>query len=105
MLQSDLAMLEKLLATDLIFTNHLGQQLGKADDLAAHKSGKVKIDEIISSEQRILISGNVAVVSVRMSISGIYDGAAASGHFRFTRVWENRDENCQVIAAHSSLIV
>jgi Domain of unknown function (DUF4440) len=39
MLSSDVAALNELLAPDLIFTNHLGQLLGKDDDLAAYRSG------------------------------------------------------------------
>jgi hypothetical protein len=35
MLGSDVTALDDLLAPDLIFTNHLGQLLGKDDDLAA----------------------------------------------------------------------
>jgi hypothetical protein len=39
MLCADVAALNQLLAPDLIFTNHLGQLLGKEDDLAAYRSG------------------------------------------------------------------
>jgi len=35
MLSSDVNVLNELLAPELIFTNHLGQLLGKEDDLAA----------------------------------------------------------------------
>ncbi|ACF14016.1 conserved hypothetical protein [Chloroherpeton thalassium ATCC 35110] len=104
MLHSDIAMLDALLSPELIFTNHLGQRLGKHDDLAAHKSGLVKINEVDCSEQQILTSENIAVVSVRMKISGSYDGTLANGDFRFTRIWAKRKDSWQVISAHSSLI-
>ncbi len=39
MLASDVLVLDELLAQDLVCTNHLGQRIGKEDDLSAHKSG------------------------------------------------------------------
>jgi hypothetical protein len=51
MLSSDVAALNELLTEDLIFTNHLGQLLGKNDDLSAYRSGVLKIVRLEPSEQ------------------------------------------------------
>jgi hypothetical protein len=56
MLSSDVVALDTLLATDLIFTNHLGQLLGKENDLAAYRSGVLKVTELRSSEQHVRFS-------------------------------------------------
>ena len=105
MLSSDVAALNELLAPDLIFTNHLGQLLGKNDDLAAYRSGVLKIAELEPSEQHLRVLDEVAVVSVRMQVSGTYEGAPANGDFRFTRVWaRSQQEIWQIVAAHSVLI-
>ena len=105
MLRSDIAALGELLAPDLIFTNHLGQLLGKDDDLASHRSGALKIVSLEPSEQQVRILTEVAVVSVRMQLTGSYEGAPASGDFRFTRVWSrSRQGKWQVVAAHAGLI-
>jgi ketosteroid isomerase-like protein len=105
MLNSDVAALNELLAPDLIFTNHLGQLLGKSDDLAAYRSGVLKIARLEPSEQHVRVLGEVAVVSVRMQVSGTYEGAPANGDFRFTRVWaRSQQEIWQIVAAHSVLI-
>lgn len=101
MLGSDIAALDELLAPDLIFTNHLGQLLGKEDDLAAHRSGVLKVRELRPSEQHIRITGDVGIVSVRMQLLGTYGGNPANGDFRFTRVWSRSPQKTwQVIAAH-----
>ncbi len=42
MLDSDVAELDTLIAPELIFTNHLGQLIGKQEDLAIHRSGALK---------------------------------------------------------------
>jgi ketosteroid isomerase-like protein len=105
MLSADVAALNELLAPDLIFTNHLGQLLGKSNDLAAYRSGVLKIAGLEPSEQHVRILGEVAVVSVRMQVSGTYEGAPANGDFRFTRVWaRSRQNRWQIVAAHSVLI-
>ena len=64
MLDSDVNALDELLASELIFTNHLGQVLGKQDDLAAHQSGKFKIEALTPCDRRIQLIGNVAIVTV-----------------------------------------
>jgi ketosteroid isomerase-like protein len=105
MLESDIASLESLLAPDLIFTNHLGQFVGKEEDLAGYRSGMLKVIDLKPSEQHIRIHGDVAIVSVRMQVSGMYDGAPLNSYFRFTRVWSlSSDKTWQVVAAHSGIV-
>jgi ketosteroid isomerase-like protein len=105
MLGSDVDALNQLLAPDLIFTNHLGQLLGKDEDLAAYRSGVLKIMSLEPSERHFRALGEVAVVSVRMQLSGSYEGAPANGDFRFTRVWaRSQKERWQILAAHAVLI-
>jgi ketosteroid isomerase-like protein len=105
MLSSDVAALNELLTEDLIFTNHLGQLLGKNDDLAVYRSGVLKVVRLEPSEQHIKALGEVAVVSVRIQLSGIYEGVPTNGDFRFTRVWARSQQGrWQIVTAHSSLI-
>ncbi len=105
MLNSDVAALNELLAPDLIFTNHLGQLLGKDDDLVAYRSGVLKIASLKPSELHIRALGDAAVVSVRMQLSGTYEGAPANGDFRFTRVWaRSQQERWQIVVAHAGLV-
>ncbi len=106
MLQSDVNALNELLAPELIFTNHLGQMLTKKDDLAAHQSGTLKIDVWELSEEQIrLIGDNVAIVSVRVHLSGRYAGARSEADFRFTRIWAPSSAGAwRVVAAHSSIV-
>lgn len=105
MLASDVGTLNELLAPDIIITSHLGELLGKQDDLAAHESGLFQIDELNPSERHIQIYGNVAIVSVRMQLSGSYKGDPANGDFRYTRVWAvSAPDRWHIIAAHIGAI-
>ncbi|MDJ0581119.1 nuclear transport factor 2 family protein [Crocosphaera sp.] len=105
MLASDVSVLDELLAPDIIITNHLGQLLTKNDDLAAHESGLFKIDQLTPSEQHISIHKEIAIVSVRMQLSGSYNGRPTNGDFRYTRMW-NLSERAtwQIVAAHIGMI-
>ena len=101
MLASDVSILNELLAPEIIITSHLGELLGKQDNLAAHESGLIKIHELKPSEQRIQIHGEVAIVSVRMQLSGTHNGSPANGDFRFTRVWAiSSSGTWHIVAAH-----
>ena len=105
MLGSDVATLSGLLASDLIFVNHLGQLTGKEDDIAAYRSGVLKVMNLEPSEQQVRALGDVAVVSVRMQMSGTYAGDPANGDFRFTRVWARSQQGkWQIVAAHAGRI-
>ena len=105
MLASNVSVLNELLAPEIIITNHLGQLLEKQDDLAAHESGLIKINELKPSEQHIQIHGEVAIVSVRMQIMGSYDGNPSNGDFRFTRVWAiSSSGNWHIVSAHIGMV-
>lgn len=109
MLNSDVSALNELLAPELIFTNHLGQVMSKNDDLEAHQSGMLHIEELTPSEQQLQLIGDVAIVTVLMHIIGRYDGTRSEADFRFTRVWAITSSNTrgtwQVVAGHSCVVV
>ena len=105
MLNSDVNALDRLLAPELIFTNHLGQVLRKQDDLNAHQSGLLNIETLIPSEQYIQLLGNVALVTVRVHLVGSYAGVISNCDFRFTRVWTlSSHDTWQIVAVHSSAV-
>ena len=105
MLASDVNVLDELLAPEIIITTHLGELLGKQDDLGSHESGAFKIHELKPSEQQIKVYGEMAIVSVRMQLSGSYQGNPANGDFRYTRVWSvSSSGTCHIVAAHISMI-
>ncbi len=105
MLTSDYHALDRLLADDLIFTNHFGKPVTKAEDIALHKAGLLKIKSLEKLEETIRNHKNAIAVSVLVNLTGTYEDQNASGKFRFTRVWaETSPQTWQVIAGHSSLL-
>ncbi len=105
MLTSDVARLDGLLSDTLIFTNQDGVRLSKADDLAAHQSGLLKIDRLGAKEEPIVrVLDSSAIVSATIDLAGTYGGQAFGGIFAYTRFWHRNGERWQVAAAHCSSV-
>jgi hypothetical protein len=102
---SDIPVLDALLAPELVFTNHLGQIFGKKDDLAFHASKLFTIKELRTSEQRVHMHKEMAIVTVRVGISGTFAGMAARDDLRFTRIWAlSPARKLHMIAGHSCIV-
>jgi hypothetical protein len=105
MLHSDVRVLDELIAPELIFTTHLGQLIGKADDLAFHRSGALKLTSLTASQQHILLQDRIGVVSVLMHLLGSYEGASLDQKIRYTRVWRLPAVGpARVVAGHASVL-
>lgn len=104
-LASDVPALDRLVDDALVFTGPNGAVYGKQDDLDAHRRGTVRITRLEPSEERIQRFGSLAVVSVRMEMSGTFQGAVFAGPFRYTRVWCARREGWRIVAGHVSAVL
>lgn len=105
MLASDVARLDELLCDTLIFTNQDGARLSKADDLAAHQSGRLKIDRLDAKGEPIIrVLNDCAIVCVTIELAGTYGGDAFDGVFAYTRLWHRNGDRWQVAAAHCSSV-
>lgn len=104
-LASDVSALERLVDVALVFTGPDGLVYGKQDDLDAHRQGWVRITRLEPSEERIQGFGNIAVVSVRMEMTGTFQGKPFAGPFRYTRVWHAHVDGWRVVAGHVSTVL
>ncbi|WP_096086296.1 nuclear transport factor 2 family protein [Agaribacterium haliotis] len=104
MLHSDTSVLDQLLSSTLLFTNHLGALVSKEQDLQLHKSQALKFSSIELSDSHILEQNDSAVVSVKTDIKAYYNKQYTSESFRFTRLWGKTSGEWQVLAAHASII-
>jgi len=103
-LAGDVAALDQLLDDELVFTNLDGTLGGKSDDLALHRSGRLRITKMDPSDRQIVHLGVTSVVSVRMKAEAMLDGAPLTATLRYTRIWHKRPEGWRVVAAHMSTI-
>ena len=103
-LRSDVQELDRLIDDSLMFVGPNGAVYGKQDDLSAHRRGLIRITRLEPSEERIQRFGEIAVVSVRMEMSGTFEGAAFAGPFRYTRVWRAHGDTWRIVAGHVSAV-
>ena len=86
MLAGDVDALDRLLDADLVFTGLDGRVIGKAADLDAHRTGRLRLSRLDPSERHVVRCGPTVVVSVRVDLAGTYDGEPTGGAYRYTRV-------------------
>jgi hypothetical protein len=103
-LTGDVAALDRLLGDELYFTGLGGRVVSKADDLAAHRSGQLRITKMHALDRHITSLGPVAVVSVLMDAEALVAGVKNVARLRYTRVWHQRWEGWQVVAGHMSAV-
>lgn len=104
MLTSNLAELDALLADDLLAVGPDGRLVGKAEDLAAHRSGQVRILAIEPVDMVIRPVADTVIVFARMALQVMVAGQSVVGHYRYTRVWTGQTGNWQISAAHISAV-
>uniref|UniRef100_Q01ZQ8 DUF4440 domain-containing protein n=1 Tax=Solibacter usitatus (strain Ellin6076) TaxID=234267 RepID=Q01ZQ8_SOLUE len=103
-LTSDVAVLDRLLDDQLVFTAIDGTLASKADDLSLHRSGRLRITKMDPLDRQLLHLGGTSVVSVRMDAEAVMDGAPVTATLRYTRVWHKRSDGWRLVAGHMSTV-
>lgn len=103
-LAGDVRALDDLIDDALVFTGPDGRMYSKQDDLAAHRSGAIRITRLDPSDEHVQRFDVVAVVHVRMEMAGTFNGAPFAGAFRYLRVWCRRPGGWRIVAGQVSAI-
>ncbi len=103
-LSSDVALLQELLADEVVFVAPSGEIITKQMDLELHRSGGMKVTSLEPQELEIRCLNNAAVAIAKIFLTGSFQGESFSGSFRYTRVWHHTDKGWRIIAAHCSAI-
>lgn len=100
MLCGDIATLDALISDDLLFTSPEGNLITKEMDLEGHRSGAMKLFTMVPSEQHVREFDDVAIVSVKMALTGLYGGNPLAVDMRYLRVWKKLNGSWQIVAGH-----
>lgn len=101
-LAGDVSQLERLLDDELYFVGLGGIIFSKADDLAAHRLGEIKITKMSARDRHITPLGSVVVVTALMDTEATIGKASYVAVLRYTRVWCERADGWKVVAGHMS---
>jgi ketosteroid isomerase-like protein len=91
-LGADVAVLDRLIAEELLFAGPDGRLGTKAQDLEAHGSGTIRFRSHEPEELRVRrIGADVAITSLRARLAVELGGRMVRGTYRYTRVWARED--------------
>ena len=94
--------LSRLFADDFIGINPMNIEVTKAGLLSQIGSSDYAPESIVNEVLRVRVLGDMAIVTARGVAKGIYKGQRADMEFLFTRIWINRSDVWQAVAAHAS---
>jgi len=103
-LTADVTVLDRLIDDGLLFTSIDGTLATKADDLALHRSGRLRITRMDVVDTKILHLEATSVVNVLMDSAAVIDGAEVTAMLRYTRVWHRRPDGWRIVAGHMSTV-
>jgi ketosteroid isomerase-like protein len=101
-LRGDAKALDQLWAEDLFVTVPDMPVMNKEESLAIWKAGKMKFDIYKTSDLRIKVYGNSAVVTGQLVRIRDANSTKFEDDWRFTKVYVKRDGRWQVVTWHGS---
>jgi ketosteroid isomerase-like protein len=94
----DLVVLDELIHDEALFVLPNGQAVTKSTVLDNYREGNMAMTSITSSDQKIHLIDDTAVVSMILALNGSYLEEPISSQFRYIRVWKLFDQTWKVIA-------
>lgn len=95
------AVLNQVLADDLIYTHSSGNTDGKQSYIQSIREGKSKYDAIDVQEQKVRVYGNTAVINGVCLIKAMNNGETINTHLRYTDVYVRKGKQWQMVAWQS----
>lgn len=102
--RSDTPVLDRLWADELVVTVPNMPVMNKSDAIAIWRSGKMKFERYETSDVRINVFDNAAIVTGRVQRSRLISGRVVDDDWRFTKMYVRRGGKWQVVAWHASPI-
>ncbi|HSY37488.1 MAG TPA: nuclear transport factor 2 family protein [Acidobacteriaceae bacterium] len=92
-LAGDLPAMDKLLSDDYLGITASGEVLTKTQQLDRMRDGKLMITRLDTSEVKIKLVGNVAIVTCLAQVEGTSADERLHGAYRYTRVYQRLSGN------------
>lgn len=101
-IKGDEAALDRLWEDEVVITVPNMDPMGKADAIGIWRTGRMKIKSYETSDIRIQVYANAAVVTGRLLRSRELNGKSVDDDWRFTKVYIRRNQLWRVVAWHAS---
>jgi ketosteroid isomerase-like protein len=100
--RGDAAVLDRLFADDVVVIVPGMRVMTKADAVGMFTSGRMKFDRYETSETKLRVDDEMAIVTGRLKRTRVVAGATANDDWRFTKVYIRRTDRWQVVSFHAS---
>jgi ketosteroid isomerase-like protein len=100
--KKDVVVLGNVLADEYIFTDPEGVMFTKAQELAMLKSGEDVVTSAVSTDMKVRVYGNAAVVTGHYAAKEQLKGKDISATYAFTDTWVKRPGAWVCVATHAS---
>ena len=88
MLAADIPALDKLLSEDFLGIEANGEVVTKAQQLDHMRNRQFVIDKLQTSDIKIKLIGQIAIVTSLAQVEGVVDGDHLKGAYRYTRIYQ-----------------
>lgn len=103
--RNDIPALERFLAPEFRFTSSRGIVLTPGEELAELRAGTFRAHSARIDDVHVQPYGEVAVLTARADLAGVWQGQRYDGAYRITAVWVRRGGAWQLVSEHASRIV
>jgi len=100
----DVARLEDIYAEDYVYVGSEGRQVGRAERLAAFRTGALRYLSTKHTGATVRVYGDTAVVQGRTHSSVIARGRQIEGDFQYVGIWVRRDGRWRIVLTQATRI-
>lgn len=101
-MNKDIPFLNKLWADDCVFGTSLGTVMNKPQLIALIKGTTRRVTELHSDDIHVRLYGNMAIMTDRTTMRGIYKGKPYGGIYRYIRIFEKQDGTWRVVLVQAT---
>lgn len=91
--------LERLLHPRLVAVGPDGTVMSRADDLAAHRTGALRVHRLVEESLDVQDDGTSGVTRLVAAVDATLAGQRATVVLRYTRLWVHGQDGWRVLAA------
>ena len=95
------ALLDRVLANDLVYTHSHGGSDSKQSYIQSIRDGKSKYDAITIEDQKVRIYGNTAIINGMCMVKALSNGETINTHLKYTDVYVRSGKQWQMVAWQS----
>ncbi|WP_020602462.1 nuclear transport factor 2 family protein [Spirosoma spitsbergense] len=99
--KKDYAMLDRVLADDLVYNHSNGNTDTKQSYIQSIRDGKSKYDSIESQEQEVRVYGNTAIINGKCLIKATNNGETINTTLKYTDVYIRKGNQWQMVTWQS----